>query len=551
MGNTIHNNTYFLVKRINILFIFFLFFGLFISGKYANLQVFHYRFSATTPLLAALNDAPVNQQRGEIFFTDRFLKLMPLAINKDFFTVYANTSMVTDKEIAAETLSALLSVPSDILLKKLSKQNDPYEALAQKVPDDVIGKIKAAGIPGIGVEAQEGRYYPHQNSASHLVGFLGMKNDKKMGQYGLEAYYEDDLKVGGMSSKLLLSVDPNVQFKLEDILKDTVQKWQARLGTAIAIEPATGRILGMANYPDFNPNEYAKVSDISIFKNTAIAGQFELGSVFKPITMAIGLNEKAITPETSYEDKGQVTIGSHIIRNWDGKVHGVKTMTQVLENSLNTGVVFVEQKIPKEKFRDYIHQFGFGVKTTIDLSGEVSGNVRNLDTNRDFEFANISFGQGIAITPLQMASALAAVANDGVLMKPHVVDRIYSADGSDAIIAPQQVRQVISSDAARSLTKMLVSTVVNGYDKAKIPGYFVAGKTGTAQLSNTDTKGYSENNTIHSFVGFAPAYHPRFVVLISINSPQGVEFASQSLAPAFAEIMSYMLTYYEIPPDYK
>ena len=541
---------YSLTKRINVLFIFFLFLGLFISSRYANLSVFHHRFGATTPLLSALNDPSVNQQRGEIFFKDRFSELMPLAINKDFFTVYADTRLVKEKEAAARTLFALLSVPYDALFEKLSKPDDPYEALAQKVPDAIVDEIRDLRMPGIGIEAQKGRYYPYQNSASHVVGFLGIKNDKKTGQYGLESFYEDDIRDGGMSSRLVLSVDPHIQFKLEEALKETIQKWQARFGTAIVLEPSTGRMLGMANYPDFNPNEYAKVSDISVFNNTAIAGQFELGSVFKPITMAAGLNEKVITPETTYEDKGQVTMGSYVIKNWDGKVHGVKTMTEVLENSLNTGVVFVEEKIPKETFGKYIREFGFGAKTGIDLSGEVSGNTRNLNTNRDFEFANISFGQGIAITPLQMTSALAAVANNGVLMKPHVVDHVFFADGSDAIIQPEPVRSVVSRETAQALTKMLVSTVVNGNDKARVPGYFVAGKTGTAQIPNEDKKGYSEN-TIHSFAGFAPAYHPQFVLFLSIDSPQGVRFASESLAPAFADIMSYLLTYYEIPPDFK
>jgi len=304
----------------------------------------------------------------------------------------------------------------------------------------------------------------------------------------------------------------------------------------------------LANYPDFNPNEYAKVEDISFFKNSAVSDQFELGSVFKPITMAMGMEEKAVAPDTTYEDKGIVSIGSWYIQNSDGKAYGTRTMTQVLERSLNTGVVFVQQKISKDNFKKYVKNFGFGDKTGVDLSGEAAGDTRNLKTNGDIEFANMSFGQGIAVTPIQMISAISALANGGVLMKPRVVDEKIYADGERQITPSIEAGRVVSKETALALTKMLVSVVENGYDKAKVPGYLVAGKTGTAQIPEKGKKGYSED-TIHTFVGYAPAYSPRFSVLIKLDRPRGVRFAAESLTPVFSDIMSYLLSYYEVPPD--
>lgn len=550
MKQNIRNNQTFFLKRINILFIFFLFLGMALTARYANLQIFHHRFSGDS-LLGAFNEPAGNQVRGEIFLKDRTGALTPLAINKDFFTIFANTNLVEKKEETANALADVLALPQDVLLQKLTKHNDPYEVLAQRVTEDIADKVKALPLKGIGLDAQKGRYYPYQNSAAHLTGFLGISGDKQKGQYGLEAFYEDDIKVGGTVKQLVLSVDPHIQYIIEAKLKEAVEKWQAHFGTAIVMEPATGRILGLAGFPDFNPNEYAKVPDVSLFTNKAISAQFELGSVFKPVTMAAGLNEKVVTPDTIYTDTGVVRIGQFTIKNWDLKVHGVNTMTEVLEHSLNTGVVFVEEKMSKDVFRSYIKQFGFGEKTGIDLQGEVSGDIRNLNHNRDVEFATASFGQGISMTPLQMTAAIAAIANNGTLMQPHLVDEIFLNDGSDVIIPARKIREVISPDSAQKLTKMLVSTVVNGYDKAKIPGYFIAGKTGTAQIANAQAKGYADDATIQSFAGYAPAYHPQFVVFLSIDSPQGVRFASESLTSSFADIMSYLLTYYEIPPDFK
>jgi len=533
-------------RRIDILFVFFSVAAFLIAARFAYLQIIRPEIYLGNLARAGLV-GDTGPERGEIFSRDRFSAEKPLAINKEFFLIYAEPDKVDDPERAADVLSEILGADREELFNKLTKQNDPYEVIAQKVPEDIGNRIKELGLKGVELLAQKWRYYPYENMAAHILGFVGMRGDEKAGQYGIEGFYDDELK-DGWAQKLILSLNPDAQFKIEEKLKEAVEKWDAAGGSVVVMEPSTGRILGLANYPDFNPNEYAKVEDISFFKNATISDQFELGSVFKPITMAMGLEEKVVAPDTTYEDKGRVSFGSWYIQNSDGKAHGLQTMTQVLEKSLNTGAVFVQQKIAKDKFKAYINNFGFGKKTGVDLFGEAAGNAKNVDTNRDVEFANMSFGQGIAVTSIQMISAISALANGGVLMKPRVVDEKIYADGERQITPPVEAGRVVSKETALALTKMLVSVVENGYDKAKVPGYLVAGKTGTAQIPEKGKKGYSED-TIHTFVGYAPAYSPRFSVLIKLDRPRGVRFAAESLTPVFSDIMSYLLSYYEIPPD--
>ena len=224
-------------------------------------------------------------------------------------------------------------------------------------------------------------------------------------------------------------------------------------------------------------------------------------------------------------------------------------MSQVLEKSLNTGAVFVQQLIGKKIFKDYLEKFGFSKKTGIDLVGEIKGNLSNLNTKRDIEYATASFGQGIAITPMELATALSSIANGGKLMRPYVVEKFIYSDGREEIVMPEIVGQAISSETADKLTKMLIDVVENGYGKkAGVSGYFVAGKTGTAQVPDNDSGGYSPDKTIHSFGGFFPAFNPKFLILIKLDNPQKIRFAADSVTPVFSEIAKYILNYYEIAP---
>lgn len=543
-----------------------------------SLQIVKHSFYKTLASSQHQTFQTIYPLRGEIFMRDRYTDidsrslLFPVAINKDWQMVYAVPKDIEEKEETVKKLSPFLGIDEEILKERISKPDDPYEPLKNKVDEETAQEIQALGLEGIYLRTENWRYFPANELACHLTGFVGFEDDRKIGRYGIEEYYEKELagKLGYIEAKkdsfgqlisvgdkvlqeaedgadLILTIDPNIQFFVEKKLNETVSQLQASSGTIIVMEVKTGAIKAMANWPSFDLNKYNEVKNISIFLNSAIHDLFEPGSIFKPITMAGALDKEVITPQTTYEDKGQLKIGGYTIRNAHEEPEGIQTMVQVLEKSINTGAVFVQQKLGKDDFKKYVEKFGFADETGIDLKGEAKGNLSNLKTKRDLEYATASFGQGIAITPIQLINALSAIANDGVLLRPFMVEKIIFNDGQEELIKPKKIRRVISSDTASRLTAMLVSVVKNGYGKkARVSGYLVAGKTGTAQIP--EAGGYSEE-TIHSFGGYFPAYDARFALLVKIDKVKGINFAADSVAPVFSQIAEYILNYYEIPPS--
>lgn len=516
-------------------------------------------------------------ERGKIFIKDYSSNtLYPLATNQNLFLVYAEPKNIKDPVDAAHKLSEILELEEDEIKAKLEKPNDPYEPLKHKVSEEVVQKIKNLNIFGIKFTTETFRYYPEKNIGSHVVGFVGFdENGKQSGRYGIEGYFEKELAgnpgylesekdvagrwipVAGKKirkaengSDLILTIDRNIQFVACDKLNRAVLKHGADGGSVIILDPKTGAILAMCSYPDFDPNEYAKVENIQIFNNPAIFNQYEPGSIFKTITMAAALDLGKVTPTTTYVDEGSVKIGSYTIRNSDLKAHGIQTMTQVLDESLNTGAVFVVQKIGSEAFRKYVEDFGFGVLTGIELDTENPGDIRSLSKKGEIYAATASFGQGISVTPLQIVTAYAAIANGGKLVRPYIVDEIIKSNGEKIKTQPQILKQVISGRTATLLGGMLVSVTERGHGKkAAVPGYFVAGKTGTAQVPKKDGSGYEPDITIGSFVGFAPVEDPKFVMLVKIDHPRDVMWAESSAAPLFGEIAKYVLNYLKVPPS--
>lgn len=539
-------------------------------------------------------------QRGEILAQDRY-KLSSLAAvnrgggrqvgggqadsyqvvatNKSYQLLYAVPKEIKDgaeRAAIASSLSSALGVPAGPIMEKLNKVDDPYEPIAHKLADDQAAKIKNLNLKGIHFASENWRFYPAGSFLSHLIGFVGFSGDKQIGQSGLEGYYQKELSgapglleaakdaIGRYifasdynlepardGSSLVLTIEQNIQFEVESELKAVVEKWKGEAGTAIVMEPQTGKILAMVNVPDFDPNDYSKIKNEDVFRNAAVEKLYEPGSVMKPLTMSAGIDTGKLEPDTTYTDTGSVRIGGYTITNAAEKSYGLSTMTKVLEKSINTGAVFVQRKIGPDVFRDYLAKFGLGERTGIDLGGEISGNLGGLKRGSpEINFATAAFGQGIAITPIELIAALGAIANRGKLMKPYIVDKIIDADGNETETQPTMVRQVISPDAASKVTSMLVSTVNNGYDKIKLKGYDVAGKTGTAQIPDPKTGGYLDSSeTIHTFAGWAPASNPKFIILLKMDKPKGINFASNSLAPSFANITRYLLNYYEIPPE--
>ncbi|MFZ2226148.1 MAG: penicillin-binding protein 2 [Candidatus Moraniibacteriota bacterium] len=512
--------------------------------------------------------------RGEIFLRDRDA-LYPIAVNKEMNMAYAVPKEIENPADASDKVAGALELSRDELFAKFSKENDMYEVLKHKLSDEEADNLKKLKLKGVYLTDEALRYYPAGELAAHILGFVGWRNNEFGGRYGTELFFDEKLK--GQEGKLfqnkdnagrwistgekeiayakngdnlVLSIDHIVQYETEKMLRAAVEKYEADRGTIIVMESATGKILSMANYPTFNPNDYAKTDNMEAFRNLAVSDPYECGSVFKTFTIASAIDAGKISPGTTYSDTGTVTEAGYSIHNSDLKANGTQTMTQVLEKSLNTGVIFAEKLMGNVAFADYMHKFGFGEVTGADVFGEAAGNVRNLgNLKSNIQFFTASFGQGITVTPLQLISAYNAIANGGVLLKPQIIDKIIHADGTETDNSPEEVRRVISEDSAKLVAQMLRSVVTDGHGKqADVPGYLVGGKTGTAQVASSSAKGYAEGESIGSFAGFAPTDNPRFTILVRLDDPKTVQWAESSAAPTFGELMKFLLSYYHVEP---
>ena len=512
-------------------------------------------------------------KRGEIYAKDGS-GYYPVAVNRELALVYAVPREVEDARTEAHELAVILQLDEGELKEKLDQPDGWYAVIAHKVEDDKAGEITSKKLKGIYLSAEPERFYPAGNFASQLIGFVGSDGQNSVGRYGLESYWDKGLEgtpgkleqerdTGGSwisvgekkivpaqnGADLYLTIDHTIQYRAEMAIKKSVEKYQADRGSIVIIDPATGGVLAIASAPDFNLNDYSKTEDISLFANPAVSDNYECGSIFKAITMAAGVDAKAVSPDTTYTDTGTVNEAGYSIKNSDLKANGVQTMTQVLEKSLNTGAIFVEKALGNLRFLEYVKNFGFGSKTEIDTIGEASGNIAGLKELRNINSFTAAFGQGLSVTPIQFANAIAAIANGGELMKPHLVEKISYGGGREEEIQPQKVRRVISKEASLDATRMLISVVQNGHGKkAAVPGYLVAGKTGTAQVPKKGGGGYEDNQHIGSFAGFAPAYDPKFAMLVKLDNPRNVEWAESSAAPTFGEMAKFLLDYYNIEP---
>lgn len=560
--------------RIHGLVFFILFVATAILGKLYLLQVA--RHGMYTALAENQHGSKTELQaaRGEIFLQDEN-QPYSVAVNKELQMAYAVPRELKDVRGAVEKLSSILGMDRNILETKLGDQEDMFEVLKHKLSEEETQKIRDAKIAGVYLTGENFRYYPAGELAAQTIGFVGSNGSEQKGMYGLEAVWQDKLKgVAGMRSQegdargrwipvsdrevqvaqngpdIILTINHTVQFEVEKILKETMEKFGADSVTAIVMDPKNGKILALANQPSFNPNDFSSTEDISRFSNPAVSEPYESGSVFKAFTEAIGIDDGKISGNTTYLDTGVVSEAGYEMHNSDMKANGVQTMTEVLEKSLNTGVIYIEKLVGNKNFADYVARFGFGQKTGIDLPGEVPGNTRNLtNLKTTINFFTASFGQGISVTPIQLVAAYGALANKGTLLKPQIVDEFRYSDGRSEKIRPQEVRQVITESSAQQVSEMLRSVVVNGHGKqADVPGYLVGGKTGTAQVAKSGSKGYEEGMNIGSFAGYAPVNDARFVVLVKIVNPKGVQWAESSAAPTFGRIMKFLLEYYKVKP---
>ncbi len=519
--------------------------------------------------------AKLTPERGDIFVRDHASTsvLFPLATNRNEPLVFAVPTSITDPVATARALGPIIGLTTEELLPKLTKEKDVYEVLKRRLTPEESAAITELKLTGIRLEDEKWRYYPEGVYAAHAVGFVGYSGDEKRGLYGVEAALNDalsgkkgklnlgsdeqnDLAVGGSflteatnGASVTLTLDHTVQYQACSKLKTAVAKHGADGGALVIMEVQTGKLLAVCGQPDFDPNTYAKTENPSAFNNPVVYGAYEPGSIFKPLTMAAALDQGKVTPQSTYVDTGAEKIGSFTIRNSDLEAHGRQTMTDVLEKSLNTGAIFAARQVGLTTFSRYVTNFGFGEKTGVELSGEIGGNISALQKSGDIFLATASFGQGITATPIQLVAAFGAIANGGKLMQPYLVERIDYPDGREENNEPRVVRQVLQQDTAATLAAMMVRVVENGHGKrAGVPGYYIAGKTGTAQVRATTGSGYDPHKTIGSFAGFAPVENPRFVMLTRIDVPKDVQFAESSAAPLFGEVMDFLLKYYDVAP---
>lgn len=565
-------------SRVRVVAIFFLVLAIWIVVRLFMLQIVQHDYYA----LFALNSHEIYQRlhpdRGRIYFKDSRTKIeYPAAVNKEFFIVYANPREISPEETATTSVQvgALLGqTPEEqkTTLAKLSNHSDSYAVIAKKVPSDVADRLTAATLKGIYATGVSMRYYPEGALAGAVLGFTGSDSAGNIvGRYGIEGYWEKKLAGKGgftMGEKgalgswisladrttvpsengadLVLTIDRAVESAACERLRQGLKDYNAKSAALVLMNPKTGAILAMCSLPDYDPNNYSKADDLSVYNNTAIFTAYEPGSVFKAFTMGAGLDLGLVTPNTTYTDPCERIINGFHVRNAMQSCYGEQTMTEVLEKSINTGAVWVEEKVGADKFRQYIEKFGFGDKTGIALNTEVSGDVSSLKKKGEIFGANGSFGQGLTATALQVAAGYAAIANGGKLMKPYVVDQVRYPGGEKETATPMVVEQVISEHAAKLLGAMLVSVVENHYKAAKINTYYVVGKTGTAQIAERGV--YSDNRTNHTFAGFAPAADPALVLVVKYEEPER-KWAEQTALPVFKDVMQFALNYYAIPGD--
>ncbi|MGH2492538.1 MAG: peptidoglycan D,D-transpeptidase FtsI family protein [Candidatus Limnocylindria bacterium] len=551
-------------SRLRVLFALFA-----VATLVLSLRVGYWQTIGRDALLEAAtdqlrSDLVIEAQRGVI--RDRTGAI--LATTVDLRSLYAIPDRITDHADAAAKLAPLLATPAATILAALDSGAE-WLYLKRRLPEPVARAVEALAIPGLGFEPEPKRLYPNDALAAQALGFV---NDDGVGQYGIEGAYDKVLRgVPGRlvverdpkdrelalglrtavapknGADLVLTIDLAIQTAVERVLRAAIEREKAPSGSIIVVDPRDGAIRGLASWPTYDPARVA-VADPEALRNRAVSWTFEPGSTMKAVTIAAGIDKHVVTPTTTYDDKGCAVIGGRRLCNAQGKVYGTTTVTQILERSANAGAVFVASKLGQDPLYQYLRAFGFGDPTGIDLAAEAPGAVRPLAQWYPVDVGTVAYGQGIAVTPLQLAMAYASIANGGTLYRPYVVAATRDADGEHRT-APVAVRSPISAETADTLRTMLVSTVDRGIARgASLTGYSVAGKTGTAQIPSDDGR-YVDDAYISSFAGFAPANDPHFVAVIVLERPQSKLLGTVTAMGAFHDLALDVLRNARVQPD--
>jgi cell division protein FtsI (penicillin-binding protein 3) len=496
-----------------------------------------------------------------------------LAMNTYWWDISVDPPLVMKPEELADQLSSLLSLPRDEVSATLTA-DAPWRSLDRYVDYEVGEAILELEASGITCQPRPKRVYPQGNMLAHLLGTVNIEGD---GFYGVEGYNDALLKgragqeqierdsygaplplppqlqeLPELGVHLVLTIDSNIQYIVMEELHRALKEYGAESGTVLVMDPQTGAILADYSYPTYDPNHYVE-SERENAADPAVSSMWEPGSIFKILTWSTGLDTGTITPGTTFYDDGWMEVGGRVIYNYDRKSYGLVTMEDGLVKSLNTVAAYISTTVGKESFYQYLRRFGIGDLTKVDLDLEGPGMMKLPGDSNWFpsDLGTNSFGQGIAVTPLQMITAASAVANRGLLMKPYIVQQYIKEDAQGAQrvlpVEPIITRRAISEETARTMTNMLVEVVEVMATEAQVPGYRIAGKTGTAQIPTA--VGYHPTDTIASFVGYAPADDPQFIVLVKLDKPQTAPWGSRTAAPTFRAIAERLFIYLHIPPD--
>lgn len=515
--------------------------------------------------------------RGGIFFTTKTGELVSAATVQAGYELAVDPSRIEDAARTYDALSAVYPYDRSVFMDRATAEGRVYVELAAKVSEADAEKIEALNLPGILLYRTQWRYYPGGTMAARSIGFVGYDDetpDRLVGRYGMERYYEDVLardqkrqsvnffaeiftNLGSVifdatparTGDVVSTLEPTVSRMLDEALEGVQDTYQSALTGGIIMDPKTGAIYAMNVAPTFDPNNRVGAT-IEDFQNPLVENVYEMGSIIKPLTVAAGLDSGAISPGTTYYDSGELELNTFTIRNYDGRGRGTVDMQQVLNQSLNTGVAFIVDTMGKNRFREYFKNLRFGSETGIDLPNEAYGLIGNLDSPRDVEYATASFGQGIAMTPIATVRALATLGNGGVLVTPHVAERIEYQDGSVKEIRYPEGARVFTEETSVTISRMLTGVVDDALrgGKLALPNHSIAAKTGTAQIA-APGGGYYDDRYLHSFFGYFPSYDPQFLVFLYTVEPKGVQYASETLAEPFMDIATFLINYYNVPPD--
>ncbi len=562
-------------RRIYILTGLIIFLGFFVVLRLFQLQILNSDSAKEDAERQYVSSSGAPFDRGLIYFSDKDGTTVAAATVESGFILAVNPNEIEDAEYIYQRLSEVIDIDEEIFIRRATKKNDPYEEILEKIDTEIANEISEMKLKGVLLIRQKWRFYPGNTLAAHTLGFVSYRGgDLLTGTYGLEEKYNNILTRNGSSlyinffaeifanvqssvfknttatGDIITTLEPTVQSQLEVIINNIQKDWNSESVGGLVMDPYTGEIVAMAGAPTFDLNNYRLEKDPSIYTNILSQGRYEMGSIIKPLVMAAAIDVGAVTPETTYNDTGSVVVQDRTINNFDKKGRGVISMQEVISQSLNTGMVFVGQKMGKDAFREYmVDRYKLGERTGIDLPGEVNGQMSGISGNNDVNFANAAFGQGIATTPINIVRGFSVLANGGYLVTPHIAKTIREETGIiKKLKYEKSTEPILKPESIAAINKMMVHSVEESYNR-KLEHYTVAAKTGTAQMAKSGGQGYYTDRNMHSLIGYFPASNPRFVIYLFNIYPKGALYATQTLGDPFFDMVQFLGSYYTISPD--